>query len=205
MAQLAAGDELALTPLHDRYAGLVFRVVAHSLDRYVAEEITQDVFLTIWRKAGAYDPDRGEVRPWLLRIAQTRTLNELRRRGRRPRCVPDADEPRLAATPDDAPLPEDEVWRDERRAAVAAAVGALPSPQRRALSLAYFEDLTQQQVAVRLDVPLGTAKTHIRAGKQRLRDALLPIVASARERPAVSLAAPGATPAAPGAGVKAGA
>jgi RNA polymerase sigma-70 factor (ECF subfamily) len=142
MAQLAAGHEEALTPLHARYAGLVFSMVAQSLDRSAAEEITQDVFLTIWQKAHTYDPDRGQVRPWLLQIAHSRVLNELRRRGRRPRLVPDPDETRLGAVPDDAPLPDEEAWRDYRRSAIAAAVEALPPPQRQALSLAYFEDLT---------------------------------------------------------------
>jgi RNA polymerase sigma-70 factor (ECF subfamily) len=179
MALLADGHEDALTPLHARYAGLVFGIVAQSLDRSAAEEITQDVFLTIWQKAHTYDPDRGQVRPWLLQIAHSRVLNELRRRGRRPRVVPDPDETKLGAVPDNSPLPDEEAWRDYRRAAIAAAVDALPPPQRQALSLAFFEDLTQQQVASYLGLPLGTAKTRIRAGMQRLRVSLMPIVAAA--------------------------
>jgi RNA polymerase sigma-70 factor (ECF subfamily) len=178
MAHLAAGHEEALTPLHTRYAGLVFGIVARSLDRPAAEEITQDVFLTIWQKAHTYDPARGPLRPWLLQIAHTRVLNELRRRGRRPQLVPDPDDTQLGAVPDGAPLPDEEAWRDYRRAAVAAAVAALPPPQRQALSLAYFEDLTQEQVAAYLGLPLGTAKTRIRAGMQRLRVSLLPVVAA---------------------------
>ena len=175
MAQLAAGHEEALTPLHARYAGLVFGMIAQSLDRSAAEEITQDVFLTVWQKAHTYDPGRGAVRPWLLQIAHSRVLNELRRRGRRPRLVPDPDETQLGAVPDDAPLPDEAAWRDYRRAAIAAAVAALPPSQRQALSLAYFEDLTQQQVAAYLGLPLGTAKTRIRAGMQQLGISLLPL------------------------------
>jgi RNA polymerase sigma factor (sigma-70 family) len=181
MTRLAAGDEAALTPLHDRYAGVVSGLVAHRLDRSVAEEITQDVFLTVWWKAHTYDPGRGPVRPWLLQIAQTRLLNELRRRERRPRYVPDPEETHLGAAADPAPRPEEEVWSRDCRAAVATAVAALPPTQRQALSLAYFEDLTQQEVAACLDLPLGTAKTRIRAGKQRLRVALRPLVAAEPE------------------------
>ena len=108
-----------------------------------------------------------------------RILNELRRRGRRPQLVPDPDETHLGAIEDGEPLPDEEAWRDYRREAIAAAVDALPPPQRQALSLAFFEDLTQQQVAAYLDLPLGTAKTRIRTGLQRLRVALMPIVATA--------------------------
>jgi RNA polymerase sigma-70 factor (ECF subfamily) len=178
MARLAAGDEAALTPLHARYAGIVFGMAAQTLDRSAAEEITQEVFLTIWQKADTFDPDRGRVRPWLLRIAHLRILNELRRRGHRPRIVPDPEETQLGAVVDGAPLPDDEAWRNYRRAAIVAAVEALPPPQRQALSLAYFGDLSQEQIADYLGVPLGTAKTRIRTGMQRLRVALLPVVAA---------------------------
>src|SRR3954467_13347168 len=146
MALLADGHEEALTPLHTRYAGLVFGIVAQSLDRSAAEEITQDVFLTLWQKAHTYDPARGRVRPWLLQIAHARALNELRRRGRGPQLVPDPGETHLGAVADAEPLPDEEAWRDYRREVIAAAVDALPAPQRQALSLAFFEDLTQQQV-----------------------------------------------------------
>ena len=145
MAHLVAGHEEALTPLHARYAGLVFGIVAQSLDRSAAEEITQDVFLTLWQKAHTYDPGRGRVRPWLLQIAHARVLNELRRRGRRPKLVPDPDDVHLGTAPDEAPLPDEEAWRDYRREVIAAAVDALPAPQRQALSLAFFEDLIAQR------------------------------------------------------------
>jgi len=129
MARLAAGDEAALTPLHARYAGIVFGMAAQTLDRSAAEEITQEVFLTIWQKADTFDPDRGRVRSWLLRIAHLRILNELRRRGHRPRIVPDPEETQLGAVVDGAPLPDDEAWRNYRRAAIVAAVEvAWPKP-----------------------------------------------------------------------------
>ena len=178
MAQLAAGQDGALTPLHARYAGLIFGLVAQRLDRAVAEEITQDVFLILWQKAHTYDPARGRVRPWLLHIAHARVLNELRRRGRRPHLVPDPENLHLGAIPDGSPLPEEAAWRAYRRQAIAAAVAALPPPQRQALSLAFFEDLTQEQVAASLGLPLGTTKTRIRTGLLRLRLSLLPLVAS---------------------------
>lgn len=179
MRLVAEGEEEALAPLHRRYASLVFNVAARSLDRPAAEEIVQDVFLAIWRGAKTYDPSRGAVRPWLLQIAHLRVLNELRRRGRRPAVVPDPDGLRLGTVADEAPQPDEAAWRDFRREAVQAAVASLPPPQRQALSLAYFDDLTHEQIAAFLGVPLGTTKTRIRAGVQKLRVSLVALVALA--------------------------
>ena len=175
MGQLAAGRQDALGPLHGRYASLVFNLAAQTLDRAAAEEIVQDVFVAVWRKAGTFDPARGTFRAWVLRIAHLRVLNELRRRGRRPRVEPDPEGLRLASVPE--PGPAEEAWCEHRRGIVRAAVAALPPPQRQALSLAFLEDLTHQQIADFLNLPVGTAKTRIRAGLQTLRAHLSPLLA----------------------------
>jgi len=176
MRQLAAGAEGALAPLHGRYAPLIFTMAAQSLGRAAAEEIVQDIFLVVWRKAATFDPARGTFRQWVLRIAHLRIINELRRRGRRPQVAPDPEGLLLASLPGDDPGPDEEEWRAYRRAAVREAVEALPPPQRQALSLAFFEDLTHAQIAAYLGLPLGTAKTRIRAGLLRMRAALTPIM-----------------------------
>lgn len=176
MRQLAAGEQDALAPLHRRYAPFIFNLAAQTLDRPAAEEIVQDVFLAVWRKAGTYDPARGAFRPWVLRIAHLRIINELRRRGRRPQTAADPDGLRLVTLADDAPLPDETTWRDYRRSVVQEAVQHLPPPQRQALSLVFFDDLTHEQVAMFLNVPLGTAKTRIRAGMQKLRLLLMPLL-----------------------------
>ena len=177
MGQLAAGRQDALGPLHGRYASLVFNLAAQTLDRATAEEIVQDVFVAVWRKAGTFDPARGTFRVWVLRIAHLRVLNELRRRGRRPRVEPDPEGLRLASVPEPGPGPAEEAWSEHRRGIVRAAVAALPPPQRQALSLAFLEDLTHQQIADFLNLPVGTAKTRIRAGLQTLRAHLSPLFA----------------------------
>jgi RNA polymerase sigma factor (sigma-70 family) len=176
MGLLAAGNEDALAPLHSRYASLMFGLAARSLDPTAAEEIVQEVFLTVWHKAKSYDPARGPVRPWLLRIVHLRVLNELRRRGRRPAVIPDPEGERLATVPDQSPEPDEAAWREFRRTTVQAAVAALPLAQRQALSLAFFDDLTHEQVATFLGLPLGTAKTRIRSGLQQLRTSLVPLL-----------------------------
>src|SRR5829696_8747568 len=172
IGQLAAGDTDAIGPLYGRYVGLVFRIAGQSLDHSAAEDLVQEVFLVVWRKASTFDPERGAFRPWLLEIAHTRVLNELRRRGRRPRLQPDPEGVYLDLVADPAPGPAEAAWAAQRRAAIRQAVATLPPPQRQALALAFFEDLTHEQVAQTLGLPLGTAKTRIRAGLQRLREPL---------------------------------
>jgi RNA polymerase sigma-70 factor (ECF subfamily) len=169
MAMLTDGKHEALIPLYQRYAALVFNMTAQTLDRPAAEEIVQDVFVAVWSKAKTFDPSRGTVRPWLLQIAHTRVLNELRRRSRRPKEHSDPDGETVLLLPDQQPTPDEEVWDAVRRDAVQEAVAELPPLQREALRLAYFDELSHAQVAEYLGLPLGTAKTRIRDGMKRLR------------------------------------
>ena len=178
MGRLAAGYQEALGPLYSRYAPRIFSLAAQTLDRAAAEEIVQDVFLTIWRKAATFSPERGAFRSWLFQIAHFRVLNELRRRSRRPQVEPDPEGLYVTQLPDPDPGPEEIVGRTEDRAALRAALEALPSAQRRAVDLAFFDDLTHEQVAAELNLPLGTAKTRIRGGLQKLRASLAPVLAA---------------------------
>jgi len=178
MGQLASGRQEALGPLYSRYASRIFHLAAQTLDRASAEEIVQDVFLAIWRKADTFQPERGAFRSWLFQIAHFRILNELRRQNRRPEAEPDPDGLHLTALPDPDPGPEELVGRAEEQAALRAALEGLPPAQRRALDLAFFDDRSHQEVAAELELPLGTAKTRIRGGLQKLRAALIPSVAT---------------------------
>ena len=178
MLQLAAGRQDALGPLHGRYASLVYNVAAQTIGGATAEEIVQDVFVSVWRKATTFDPARGTFRAWVLRIAHLRVLNELRRRGRRIQIVPDPEGSRVGSVPEPGLDPPEEAWRKHRRAIVRQAVASLPPPQRQALSLAFLEDLTHEQIADFLKLPLGTTKSRIRAGLQTLRTHLSPLLAA---------------------------
>jgi len=178
MRQVAAGSQEPLGALYRRYAPLIFNVAAQTLDRAAAEEIVQDAFLAVWRRAALFDPQRGTFRAWVLQIAHFRILNELRRRNRQPQLEPDPDGVRLAALPDRSPEPAEAAWREYRRSAVHAALDELPPPQREALGLALLRDLTHEQVAAELNLPLGTAKTRIRTGLQTLRGKLVPRAAA---------------------------
>jgi RNA polymerase sigma factor (sigma-70 family) len=172
VAQLARRDEGALRVLHARYAPLVFSVAARIVDAGAAEEVVQDVFVTVWRKAETFDPHRGSFKGWILQITRHRALNELRKR----RVRGAESDIALAEIADENAMPDEAQWAAHRRAALQKAVDALPAPERQALSLAFFEELTHEQVAAALRMPLGTAKTRIRIAMKRLAPALLALV-----------------------------
>jgi RNA polymerase sigma-70 factor (ECF subfamily) len=174
MRQVADGSAEALGLLHRRFARSIFRLAAQTFDRAAAEDLVQDVFLTIWRNAGRFDPERGTVRAWVLQIAHFRLLNELRRRSRQPDIVPDPDGLVLERLPTGGLGPAEAAAQQDRRDVLKSAFDRLPPPQRAALGLVFGDDLTHEQVAAELGLPLGTAKTRIRAGLQKLRATLGP-------------------------------
>jgi len=134
MRELAAGSEDALRELYARYAPLVFGIATRSLERAAAEEVVQDVFLSLWRGAERFDAELGSLRGWLLQIAHRRILNELRGRRRRVQLEPEPEGDGALADPE--PGPQGLLWLSFRRAAVRNAIDALPPAQRQALSLA---------------------------------------------------------------------
>lgn len=177
MVAIMSRDEAAFAVLYDRYADLVYSASLRVLaDPQLAEDVSQDVFVRVWRRPEAFVPDRGRFITWLLSVTRNRAVDELRARGRRhrreggPMGDPDeAAEPLFHSTPPD---PQTSAERREQQAALRNALSALPAEQRSALELAYLGGLTQQEVAARLDAPLGTVKTRIRLGMHKLRGAL---------------------------------
>ncbi len=180
MLELSRGGQESIAPLYSRYAATIFRIAEHSLDRAASEEIVQEVFLAMWRSATTFDPQQGAFRPWLFQLAHWKILNELRRRRRRPaqQYGNDAEEDLFADLPAGEPGPEERAWRKEHEQIVKSALESLPARQRQAVTMAFLEEMTHEQVAHALDVPLGTAKTRIRAGLQSLRINLAPMAAS---------------------------
>jgi RNA polymerase sigma-70 factor (ECF subfamily) len=165
---LGRGDEAALRALYNRYAALTFTIAARVLDAGAADGVVQDVFLAIWNRRETFDPNRGSFKGWIARIARNRALNEVRRQRLGVRANDDA----LASIADDALEPDESLWAEHRRAAIRAAVDVLPAPQRSALSLAFFDELSHEQVAATLRIPVGTAKTRIRLAMRRLAPVL---------------------------------
>jgi RNA polymerase sigma-70 factor (ECF subfamily) len=178
MSDLASGQQDAIGHLYARYAPTILGMAAQALGRPTAEDIVQDVFLAVWKSAPTYDAKRGAVRPWLLQIAHYRIANELRRKSRRPQIQADPEGERLASLPEPGPGQSEEVWNAYRHSALRRALEELPPPQRQALGLAFFEQLSHDEIASALKLPLGTAKSRIRAGLRSLRFRLAPLIAA---------------------------
>lgn len=178
MGELAEGAEEAIGELYSRYAPTVFGMAAQAVDRATAEEIVQDVFVAVWRGASTFDPQKGQARAWLLQIAHYRIANELRRRSRRPRIEADPENVQSARLPDPSPDQTEAAWQAHRREVLRRALDELPPPQRQALGLAFFEELSHGEVAHVLGLPLGTVKSRLRSGASLLRARLAPLAAA---------------------------
>jgi RNA polymerase sigma-70 factor (ECF subfamily) len=167
------GEPQALAELYDRLGGLVFSLVIRIVEDWTeAEDTTQEVFTQVWRQAGRYDPSRGSVAAWVLTIARSRAIDAVRARRARPDATTLADDRTVADVPNPDAGQETETLAAEQVGALRRALAGLPLVQRLAIELAYYEGLTQAEIAMRLEQPLGTIKTRIRKGLMRLREAL---------------------------------
>ena len=167
LARIAQRDPEALETLYERHAKQVFSLALAILgSRAKATDLTQEVFLLVWRHAGIYRPT-GEPRAWLLRLTRNRAIDELRRERRRPQGTPPqaADVLQTLAAP--TVVTETLEYHEVRKA-----VAALPEAQREALFLAFFHGFSHQEIASKLQTPLGTIKARIRRALQTLRQQL---------------------------------
>jgi RNA polymerase sigma factor (sigma-70 family) len=161
---IARADEDALGELYDRFGkvayGLAYKILQ---DAALAEDAVQEAFLQIWRSAGAYRPERGKASTWLLTFVHRRAVDLVRREQRR-RTLPAVGDRQYSG-----PDADEAVVARSRREIVQDALRRLPAEQREPIELAYYGGLTQSELADRLDQPLGTIKSRMFTGLQRLR------------------------------------
>jgi RNA polymerase sigma-70 factor, ECF subfamily len=173
MERIATGDEAALAELYRQLAptlmGLALKMIG---DQKEAEDVLQEGFIYIWRKAADYNPLLGRPTSWAARIMRSKAIDRLRVRRRNERLVERATI-EFTHSPDTEETSAEDLIFGEKRAVVQAALGQIPPEQRQALELAFFGGLTQKEIAIRLAVPLGTIKARIRRGLIRLRDYIM--------------------------------
>ncbi|MBC7811832.1 MAG: sigma-70 family RNA polymerase sigma factor [Burkholderiales bacterium] len=170
MSQIAARDQQAFHVLYDDHGkavySLAYRILQNST---LAEEVTQDTFLKVWRQTTNWDPEKGKLRNWLLTITQFTAIDRLRRERRQPMLDPDpiedTEETTLIAG---SALQWDIHWQEGT--ALRMLVGQLPAEQARLIDLAFFHGMSHSEIASETQIPLGTVKTRLRTGIQRLRE-----------------------------------
>jgi RNA polymerase sigma factor (sigma-70 family) len=167
LALCSRADDSALGELYDRYGrvayGLALRIVR---DRALAEDAVQEAFLAVWRSAGTFLAEQGKPSTWILTLVHRRAVDLVRREERR-RADPIED-----AEPQTGEATDEEAWLRAQRQVVQEALRKLPPEQREAIELAYYGGFTQSELAERLGQPLGTIKSRMFAGLNRLRDLL---------------------------------
>lgn len=164
VSAIRSGDQGAMGALYDRYSSIVYSIALRVLgDTGAAEDVIQDVFIQLWRNPGAFDASRGNLGAWLAVIARNRSIDALRKR--HPQT--DIEDVVLSVEQDMAGAAE----RARAMEKVRGVLGSMPSAQRSALEMAYFEGLTHTEIAEKTGEPLGTIKTRIRAGLLALRKA----------------------------------
>lgn len=166
LVRLQSRDPQALAELYDHYGRMVFGLILRIVqDRATAEDLVQETFLRVWNRVGGFDSQQGAVGPWLLAVARNRAIDYLRYRGRRPEASLELNETETPALFTD-PLQFDIVRQ------VKTALEKLGKPQREAIELAYFEGMSQTEIADRMGQPLGTVKSWMRRALQQMREEL---------------------------------
>jgi RNA polymerase sigma-70 factor, ECF subfamily len=175
LQRVVARDTAALAELYDRHSRLLFGLILRIVrNRAEAEEILQEAFVRIWKRAETYDARLGEPLPWIVRLARNFAIDRLRARRSHAAIdtpAPDGHFAEAVAAPD-IQSPEVVVADAERRQAVTDALAALPAEQRQLIEAAFFEGYTHSELALRFGLPLGTVKTRIRTGMIAMRQRL---------------------------------
>ena len=168
--RLQRRDAQALAELYDRYGRVVYSLVLRVVrDSGIAEDLVQETFLRLWNRAQAFDAHKGSIGPWLLAVARNRAIDYLRSASGRERNSLEFEETDHPALYTDM---ERDILTSDKTRIIKAAMAKLSPNHRQVIELAYFEGLSQSEMAERLEQPLGTVKTWVRTALKNLRDEL---------------------------------
>lgn len=172
LRQIAAGNRKSFAEFYDRHSALMFSVACKILnDSSEAEDVLQEAFMQIWEKAAKFDPRLGKASSWAAILVRNKAIDRIRASQRRSRLVEEAGVEQAIATKVDDTANE-AIYGHEKAGLIQSAIVGLPLEQRRAIELAYFSGLTQDEISKKLNEPLGTIKARIRRGLLKLRDQL---------------------------------
>lgn len=175
MGLLVEKQRAALEVLYDRYGGAIYSLAMHMLrDQGAAEEVAQDTFFNVWRRASSYAADRGKVSAWLFSIGHNRIIDELRKRRRRDQTILVPDIEAVHQTVDESADPAKYAEQQWQRSRIKEALQVLRPEQRDVVILAYYGGLTHSEIAEKLKQPLGTVKTRMRLALKKLRETMGP-------------------------------
>jgi RNA polymerase sigma-70 factor (ECF subfamily) len=175
LRRIANGDRVGFEELHTRFAGLVYATVYQVLrDHQDAEDISQEVFLSIWKKARMYHESKGEPMTWVASLARNRAIDRIRAKDRRSRLRDAVQSEPETVAPSAIPDAGQVASTRERGGIVRSAVMQLTTEQRQVIEMAYFAGLSQSQIAEKIDAPLGTVKARMRRGLGKLRGLVEP-------------------------------
>jgi len=170
VARMQRRDPHALAELYDRYGRLVYSLILRVVrDTGIAEDLVQETFLRVWNRVAGFDAQKGSIGPWLLAVARNRAIDYLRSAGGRDRNAVEFEENDHPALFGDM---EKEILNSDKARRVKSAIEKLSPNQRQVIELAYFEGLSQTEMAERMGQPLGTVKTWVRTALKNLRDEL---------------------------------
>ncbi len=171
MRKIAQGDKSAFSHLFDRYSQLTLNLAWRVLnERQEAEDVVQEVFMHLWRNASSYDQQRGSLSTWIGMIARSRSIDKLR--SLKARRILDSNNEEFENLSEQLPDTDDSLKNMENRLLVRKAFGSLAVEQRIAIEMAYYEGMSQSEIAKALQEPLGTIKTRIRSGLMKLKQVL---------------------------------
>jgi RNA polymerase sigma-70 factor, ECF subfamily len=173
VAAMARGDQTAMGNLYDQLSGPLYSLAHRMLgDAAEAQDLTQDIFLQLWRTAASYEPSRGSVFSWAATLIRNRAIDRIRMRQRRSELLAEAAPDLQPSAPGGEADSAGSLWLQEKSAAVRSALAEIAPDQKQAIELAFFGGLTQQEIAARLNEPLGTIKARIRRGLLKLKERL---------------------------------
>jgi RNA polymerase sigma-70 factor, ECF subfamily len=176
VARMQRRDPRALAELYDRYGRIVYALILRVVrDAGIAEDLVQETFLRVWNRVHGFDAQKGSIGPWLLAVARNRAIDYLRSAGGRERNAVEYEETEHPSLYTDM---EKDILASDKARVVKSAMEKLSPNQRQVIELAYFEGLSQTEMAERMGQPLGTIKTWVRTALKNLRDELGAVVSA---------------------------